>query len=155
MNCAFIRVESSPWHRRAALGPVAEIDCNLTERLWAPDCTHANARLRGQGAELTLKRPLLFCPSAPLVHFFPSFNQSPRLRPRPPSPVFTSPHRSLLPRFPVLHLWSPASPLLVSVSFRSPCRRTVEVAPLGWRFSTALVGSVSAGGIHLLLSVYL
>lgn len=48
----FIKVGSSPWHWRATLGPVMEIDCNLTKRLWAPDCTRAKVWFGGQSAEL-------------------------------------------------------------------------------------------------------
>lgn len=41
----FIKVGSSSWHRYASLGLVAEIDCDLTKRLWAPDYTLAKVWL--------------------------------------------------------------------------------------------------------------
>lgn len=89
----------------APLGPVLEIDsCNLTKRLPArakaelgrrksrapsPGCTDAQESPSG-----TLMPSVVFPPSAPLVHFFSSFNQSARLRPDPPSPRLSSSRHS-------------------------------------------------------------
>lgn len=40
------------WQWEAPLGPVVGIDCNLTKRFWAPDCTRAKVWFGGQDAEL-------------------------------------------------------------------------------------------------------
>lgn len=169
----FIKVGSSPWRWQAPLGPVVEIDCNLTKRLWAPDCTHAKVWLGGHGARagvwaaLTLKKviqeckcPLLFPPTpAPLVQFFLFFNQSSRLRPDPPSPGLSSPHRSFPPsvsRLPSLIDVRFSS--LVSLSFRSP--QTYSRSSVSRFLLACADGSlrhfslVFWRGIHLLLSVY-
>lgn len=110
----FIKVGSSPWHRQAPLGPVMEIDCNLTKRLWAPDCTHAKVWFGGQRAELEsglrynaeeksfrkLKRPLLvFLPPLHSSVSFQSLISHPvcvliHLHPRLPSFLIASPPSS-------------------------------------------------------------
>lgn len=119
-----------------------EIDCNLTKRLWAPDCTHAKVWFGGQGAELEsglrcnaeeksfrkLKRPLLvFLPPLGSSVSFQSLINHPvcvLIHLHPPYPLF--PHRSP----PAPSLIDVSLPVTPSLHPESPRRRTVEVVSL-------------------------
>lgn len=161
----FIKVGSSPWRWQAPLGPVVEIDCNLTKRLWAPDCIHAKVWLGGQGARagvwaaLTLKKviqerkcPLLFFLPPPLhssISFHSLINHlvCVLIHLHPVSPLLITP--SPLSPPPPSHFPSQIDvrfSLLVSLSFRSPqtySRSSVSrFAGVCWWLSAALLGGV-------------
>lgn len=166
----FIKVGSLPWHWQAPLGPVVEIDCDLTKRLWAPDCTLAKVWLGEQGAKSQsglhqhwrksfMNLSVLFPPPPPLrssISFHSLINHL-------PSASWSTFTQSLLsssllpPRLPRPSLIDVRVSLLFL--FSSPCRRTVEVAPLG--LLTCTDGSLQHfyywgvfwRRIHLLLSV--
>lgn len=106
-----------------------EIDCNLTKRLWAPDCTHAKVWFGGQRAEpesglrynaeeksfRKLKRPLLV--------FLPPLHSSISFQSLINHPVCVLIH--LHPRLPSFLIASP--PLQLHLSSISPCRSTLRL----------------------------
>lgn len=168
MNCVFIKVGSSPWHRPASLGPVMEIDCNLTKRLWALQTVHmprlgfvgrlpswslgcANAEECRLGIP-TSSSPL-FPPLYSSVSFHSLINHPVcvliHLHPR--SPLLIAPS----PSFSVLLLWSMSDSPFAGFGVIQESTQTYSTSSSSGFASPGFLFGVFWKGIHLLLSVYL